>query len=38
MFDDEFVLGEAFDVEEEVRRKRVDQSVAFPRVEMLLGF
>ena len=38
MFDDEFVLGEAFDVEEEVGGQGVEQPVSFPGVEVLLGF
>ena len=33
---DKLVLGEAFDVEKEVRRKRVEEAVALARVKMLL--
>lgn len=35
---DELVLGEAFDVEQEVRGKWVEEAIAFTHVEVLLGF
>ena len=38
MLGDEFVLGEAFDVEQEVRGQRVQEAVAFAGVEVFLGF
>ena len=34
---DEFVLGEAFDVEEEIRWERVQEAVALAGVEVFLG-
>ena len=36
VFGDEFIFGEAFDVKEEIGGKRVEKTIAFPGVHLLL--